>query len=57
MALRTTERRIDLVVANQAIRHLREIALGDVIQFLHAAVARLASILRVQVRSEITRLR
>src|ERR1035438_6535352 len=43
-----TERRIDLVVADQAIGHLREVGFGERRRLLHAAMAGAAGIAAVE---------
>ena len=53
VALLATERQLDLVVAHQAIRHLREICAADGIRGVDAAMAGETCIRAVQLRAKI----
>src|SRR5260370_11330614 len=53
MASLTTERVLDLAMANQAVRHLREGCMGHAIGFFQTPVAGLAGIAGVQMAAHI----
>ncbi len=53
MASLTTERVLDLAMANQAVRHLREGCMGHAIGFFQTPVAGLAGIAGVQMAANI----
>src|SRR5258708_4899513 len=53
MAELATERWVDLVMADQAVRHLREIGFGGSARFLHAAVTGRAGVGAVQMAPDV----
>lgn len=52
VAVFATERRLDLAMAHQAIRHPGHVGWADLIRFLQAAMAGFAGVVRVQVGAD-----
>ena len=54
MARGAAIRRVDLRVADQAVRHLGEVRVSDFLAFLNASMARSARVLGIEVTPEVT---
>ena len=49
----TTKRRVHLIVAHEAVGHLRHVSASDLVGLAQSAMARFTGILRIQLRAQI----